>query len=938
MNIYSSRLQRDRFVRNRKCGQMVEKKAFPWYGSRHGKELVVNMTEEKNDKPFFEKMLQFFAGFVLLFAFTPTNGICAESSPTEKKSQITLRAWGVPTDITNVDKLAVARIISAFQKKFPNIHPVSTTGLQIPGKTMDMTPLMQIAGEIPPHVMYVNFRQSETYIRNKFLYPLDQYIEDILGLHIPDAANLPLDEYLAELKKSPKYQKFVGDRIPYQCWKVMRRKCPYGEKCPYAKVNGGDLDFDPTRPHEHVWAFPQGPLVMAIFYRKDLFTEAGLPLRPPKDMSELLAWARKLTEPSEERYGLQIGLGELSWSTLSFLYSMGGLLVDEDKDGNWRCVFDSDEAVEAYYYVARLFHEPFTTPKGDKINSVVYPGENLGGQIRNAMFFGYLDQRFFSKYDPTLYGFGPVPKGPTGKRGSEFNSRMTGIFAGIEDKALRDAAWEYIRFYDGPEANVIRAKVYTENGLAKFVQPKYLRTAGFERQARQVPKEWIETYEEALKGGIPEPYGKNCQRVYQEASKAIDQIRTDPKIKRLFQEADEYRFLGNQQRARQITQEIKDRIREILTARNQATNENLLGNIHPEKQKVRNIVATVVAIVIFILFVFVFRLVFKSFAAAQPRVPGQKRGQWEFIRYKWAYLILIPAIGSLLLWRYYPLLKGALISFQDYNVRGFSTWVGMRNFANVLFNGEFWHSMFVSLKYAVLFALFGFTAPIALAVLLSEVPRGKVLYRTLFYLPAVLTGLIMIYLWRGFYGQFGMVNQVINIVVGIINWFLPKAWELAEIHRNWLEDPNLAMICILLPVVWAGMGPGCLIYLAALKTIPEEIYEAADLDGAGVWRKTFNVALPNIKMLIMINFIGTMVASFKGGGQFALAMTQGGPYTPHGQTEFVGLHIYYQAFASLRFGAATAMAWVLASFLIGFTVLQLQRLSKMEFRTAKGAK
>jgi ABC-type sugar transport system permease subunit len=67
-------------------------------------------------------------------------------------------------------------------------------------------------------------------------------------------------------------------------------------------------------------------------------------------------------------------------------------------------------------------------------------------------------------------------------------------------------------------------------------------------------------------------------------------------------------------------------------------------------------------------------------------------------------------------------------------------------------------------------------------------------------------------------------------------------------------------------------------------------------------------------------------------------MTGGGPYTPEGQTEFIGLHIYYQAFASLRFGAATAMAWVLASFLIGFTVLQLQRLSKMEFRTAKGAK
>jgi len=264
----------------------------------------------------------------------------------------------------------------------------------------------------------------------------------------------------------------------------------------------------------------------------------------------------------------------------------------------------------------------------------------------------------------------------------------------------------------------------------------------------------------------------------------------------------------------------------------------------------------------------------------------------------------------------------------------------MANFASALYDIEFWYSLWVTLKYALLFMLFGFTAPIVLAFLLTEVPKGKILYRTIYYLPAVLTGLIVIYLWKSFYGQSGMINEVVNGVVHSLNWMLSFVSDarIAELHKNWLEDKHLALICLLLPAVWAGMGPGCLIYLAALKTVPEEIYEAADIDGAGILHKAFHVAIPNIKALIMINFIGVMVGVMKGSGNMALAMTGGGPYTPYGQTEFVGLKIFFQGFGYLRFGVATAMAWILGSMLVGFTVIQLQKLSKMEFKTAAGIK
>jgi len=417
---------------------------------------------------------------------------------------------------------------------------------------------------------------------------------------------------------------------------------------------------------------------------------------------------------------------------------------------------------------------------------------------------------------------------------------------------------------------------------------------------------------------VTRPYGRNCQKVYTYVSKAIDQICVDETIERAINTND--------------PAAAKDRIREILKGRVRRSNEKMLNILTPEQRRFRNNVAMGTAIVIFLVFAAVFYRVFKVFSKAELLEPGRK-GSWQFGRFKWAYILLIPAVGTILLWRYWPLLRGTVIAFQDYNVRGFSQWIGMENFANVLFDDEFWYAMWVALQYTLLFIVFGFGAPIVLAFLLTEVPRGKILFRTVYYLPAVLAGVVTIFLWRGFYGRYGTINTLVNGAIWVLN-FIPGV-EMAEVTTQWLKS-DFALFCCLLPTIWAGMGPGCLIYLAALKTVPEELYEAADIDGAGMWAKARHIAVPGIKALIMINFIGAIIGVMKTGGGLILAMTGGGPYTPYGRTEVVGLHIYWQAFAFLRFGPATAMAWVLGAMLIGFTVVQLQRLSRMEFRTARG--
>ena len=846
----------------------------------------------------------------LSIALMPTAAVHGD----EAAPKITLRAHGVPMHTANdLYALAGRRIIEAFRQKFPSIEPVSTAGLEIPGRsTKDIIPLMQIAGDIAADVLYVNFRQSDTYISSKFLYPLDEYVEKLSGVDIPNGHLLKLDDYLRELKKGPNYAREIADRVPYQCWQVMRRECPYGRDCPYC---GGDV---PAR-HEHVWCFPIGPDFIALFYRKDLFFEAGLPDRVPETIEEMLQWCRKLTNPREDRYGLKIHLEELGWSTLSFLYSLGGRVVEKDANGRWRCVFDSEEAVEAYYLVARFFLEKFTNEHGT-FTGVVYVGEaQMTGEEKCGMEFQYLDQRFFAERDPAQYGFGPVPTGPTGLRGAEFNSRMVGIYAGLEsDPVRRDAAWEYIRFFDGPEARLIRAQTMIENGQGRYVRPMLLEKVGYPEYVRQVPKGWEESAQIALKHGIPEPYGRNCQKVYTYVSKAIDQICVDETIERAINAND--------------PAGAKDRIREILRERVRRSNEKMLDILTPEQRQFRNNVALGVAVAIFVVFVGVFYRVFKVFSKARLLEPGRK-GTWQFGRFKWAYVLLVPAVGTILLWQYWPLLRGTFIAFQDYNVRGFSEWVGMENFANVLFDDEFWYAMWVALQYTLFFMVFGFGAPIVLAFLLTEVPRGKILFRTVYYLPAVLAGVVTIFLWRGFYGRYGTINTLTNGAIWLLN--LIPGIEIAEVSTQWLKS-DFALLCCLLPTIWAGMGPGCLIYLAALKTVPEELYEAADIDGAGMWAKARHIAVPGIKALIMINFIGAVIGVMKTGGGLILAMTGGGPYTPYGRTEVVGLHIYWQAFAFLRFGPATAMAWVLGAMLIGFTVVQLQRLSRMEFRTAQG--
>jgi len=135
-------------------------------------------------------------------------------------------------------------------------------------------------------------------------------------------------------------------------------------------------------------------------------------------------------------------------------------------------------------------------------------------------------------------------------------------------------------------------------------------------------------------------------------------------------------------------------------------------------------------------------------------------------------------------------------------------------------------------------------------------------------------------------------------------------------------------VCMILPQLWAGIGPGSIIYLAALKSIPDEFYEAADLDGAGFVGKIRHIVIPYLKPLIIINFIGAFIAAFRS-ANYIFIMTGGGPGDA---TRVLGYEIWVRSFLYLKFGIGTAKAWILGSLLIGFTGYQLRMLSRIQFK------
>lgn len=256
----------------------------------------------------------------------------------------------------------------------------------------------------------------------------------------------------------------------------------------------------------------------------------------------------------------------------------------------------------------------------------------------------------------------------------------------------------------------------------------------------------------------------------------------------------------------------------------------------------------------------------------------------------------LPAVLVFGLFNWYPIVSAVRMSFQSTNLVTDPIWVGLANFDYVLGDPLFWIAMRNSFVFTALALVIAFPLPIILATLISEIRRRRSLYAVLAYLPVVVPPVVAILLWRAMYqpDETGVINSLLGIV-GIE-------------PLGWLSDRDLAMPAIVIEFVWASIGANVIIYIAALALVPPELYEAAELDGASVLKRAWHVTLPQLRGVMLVMFLLTMLGTLQ---VFAepYIFTGGGP---ENATVSILLLIYRYAFANNDFGAATAASVILA--------------------------
>jgi len=662
-----------------------------------------------------------------------------------------------------------------------------------------------------------------------------------------------------------------------------------------------------------IYAIPFFQVAVALYYRKDHFLAAGLdPAKPPKTWDEFYECAKKLSQVQKGRFGFIFSTPP-GYHWQNFLYQAGGEVVSPTDSGIWQSRINSPQAVTALQFYRKLVVDKWKNEKGEMVGPAASPSSKFADDVRmgnTSMWFSYTNDVVLqgnADLSPSLIGIAALPAGPAGTS-NEVNAGMWAINAQVKDPKKLEACWKFIKFFAGDDAAKINTQKMVELGMGNLVNPMWLKKFGYQEFLADVDPSYIKANDELFKTGHPEPYGKNCQQIYTVLDQALDTARLEP------------------------TKDPK----EILAACEKDMNQKLLGYIPPEVLAKQRVWAFGILIAIVLLAtILAYRAIRKAMRQQQLMDERIAAGSKRSRIYSFMAICLAPAALSILTWAYYPLARGLTIAFQDYKVTKGATWVGLDNFIGVFSQPVFYQSLWNSFVYVFLLILIGFFLPIFLALSLNEIPFGKVFFRTVFYLPAMTSSIVIAFLWKQFYDKTdqGLLNVIvgpfIEHVINPLRVFLH--WEAWPVVNDWLGNPSLAMFAVVIPGIWAGAGPGSILYLAALKNISSERYEAADLDGASWFQKIRYITLPGLKPLILINLLGVFIAGFKA-MENIFVLTQGGPVN---STRTIGLEVWQNAFMYLKFGYATAAAWVMGSILIGFTLIQIRSLLKMRFTTAK---
>ena len=270
---------------------------------------------------------------------------------------------------------------------------------------------------------------------------------------------------------------------------------------------------------------------------------------------------------------------------------------------------------------------------------------------------------------------------------------------------------------------------------------------------------------------------------------------------------------------------------------------------------------------------------------------------------KWFYIFILPWILGFFLFTFFPMAMSAVLSFMKWDYVQAPRFVGWENFITLFHDDVFYKSLQVTIIYAVFSVPLSLLVSFIFALLLNTGIKGLSVYRTLFYLPSLVSGAAASILWMWMFNpEFGVINTILGYF-GIDG-------------PGWIYDKNWALPALIIMSLW-GVGGSMLIYLSGLQGIPTELYEAAKIDGAGKATTLFKITIPMMTPVIFYNLIMGIIGSLQTFTQ-AFVMTDGGP---NYSTYFYVLYLYKNAFKNFKIGYASAQAWILFFIILALTAL-----------------
>lgn len=289
--------------------------------------------------------------------------------------------------------------------------------------------------------------------------------------------------------------------------------------------------------------------------------------------------------------------------------------------------------------------------------------------------------------------------------------------------------------------------------------------------------------------------------------------------------------------------------------------------------------------------------------ATATAVPKQKFDLKKALENNIGFFFILPWLLGFLIFKLYPFASSLAYSFTDMNLFDGISEYGLMNYQKIFSDTNIMSSLTVTFKYAFITVPLKLTAALFIAYILNFKIKGVNFFRTAYYIPSILGGSVAIaVLWKAMFRDDGLVNTVLSFV-GVDG-------------PSWLSDPAYALFIICLLRVWQ-FGSAMVIFLAALKNVPIDLYEAASIDGAGKWRQFFKITVPMITPVIFYNMVTQLCQAFQEfNGPYII--TNGGPRR---STTLISLLVYNRAFDSHEMGMASAMAWVMFVIVMVFTII-----------------